>query len=38
MVRDEIARRKLELMREDVREGRDATAPWLDLDVATYRA
>ena len=37
-IRDEIARRKLELLREDVREGVSYTKPWLDLDVEAYRS
>ena len=37
-IKDEIARRKLELLREDVREGNDYTKPWLDLDVEAYRS
>ena len=37
-IRDEIARRKLELLREDVREGTDYTKPWLDLDIEAYRS
>ncbi len=37
-VKDEIAQRKLELVRQDVRDGRDYTVPWLDLDVEAYRA
>lgn len=38
MIRDDIAQRKLEEMRESVRVGRDQTKPWLDLDVNAYRA
>jgi SAM-dependent methyltransferase len=38
VVEDEIAQRKLELVRQDVRDGRDYTRPWLDLDVEAYRA
>jgi SAM-dependent methyltransferase len=37
-IKDEIARRALELIRQDVRDGRDYTRPWLDLDVQAYRA
>jgi len=37
-IQDEIARRKLELVRQDVRDGCDYTVPWLDLDVEAYRA
>jgi SAM-dependent methyltransferase len=37
-IRDDIARRKLELVRQDVCDGRDYTRPWLDLDVEAYRA
>lgn len=36
IIKDDIARRKLELMREAVREGRDSTKPWLDLDTEAY--
>jgi ubiquinone/menaquinone biosynthesis C-methylase UbiE len=35
---DEIARRKLKLVRQDVRDGCGYTRPWLDLDVEAYRA
>jgi SAM-dependent methyltransferase len=35
---DDIARRTLELVREDVRKGVHWTDPWLDLDVEAYRA
>jgi len=35
-IKDEIARRKLELLREDAREGASYTIPWLDLDVEAY--
>jgi SAM-dependent methyltransferase len=35
---DDIARRTLGLVREDVRKGADWTDPWLDLDVEAYRA
>ena len=37
-IKDEIARRKLELVREDVRKGNEYTRPWLDLDVEAYRS
>lgn len=37
-IRDEIAQRALELIRQDVKEGRDYTHPWLNLDVQAYRA
>ncbi|MBD3181942.1 methyltransferase domain-containing protein [Candidatus Poribacteria bacterium] len=36
-IRDNIAKRKLELIREDIAEGNDYTQPWLDLDVEAYR-
>jgi len=38
IIRDDIARRKIELMREDVRHGRSGSKPWLDLDVAAFEA
>jgi len=38
IIKDEIARRKLELMRDDVLKAIDGTDPWLDLDVDAYRA
>ncbi len=38
VIKDEIARRKLELMRQDVSTGVDYTQPWLHLDVKAYRA
>lgn len=37
IIKDDIARRKLELMRDDVLKAIDYTAPWLDLDVDAYR-
>jgi len=38
-VEDEIARRYLELFREELAAGKiDYNTPWLDLDVAAYRA
>jgi len=37
-VKDEIAKRKLELVRQDVRDGRGYTRPRLDLDAEHYRA
>jgi len=37
-IRDEIAERTLELMRQEVQNGADFTVPWLDLDVEAYRA
>lgn len=36
-IKDDIARRKLELLRGDVIEGAEYTKPWLDLDVEAYR-
>jgi SAM-dependent methyltransferase len=38
IIRDDIARRSLELMRDAVRDGASYTKPWLDLDVDAYRA
>jgi len=38
VIKDEIARRKLELMRDDVKKGINGTAPWFNLDVDAYRA
>ena len=38
IIKDDIARRKLELMRDDVLKAVDYTDPWLDLDVNAYRA
>ena len=35
---DDVAKRKLELMREDVEKGIDYTKPWLDLDINAYQA
>jgi len=37
-IKDEIAQRKLELVRLDVHDGCEYTVPWLDLDVEAYRA
>ncbi|MEK7477204.1 MAG: class I SAM-dependent methyltransferase [Candidatus Coatesbacteria bacterium] len=38
-IKDDIARRSLELFRKDVREGKVGyVKPWLDLDVEAYRA
>jgi hypothetical protein len=38
-VKDEIARRYLELFREEIAAGKtNANTPWLDLDVEAYRA
>jgi SAM-dependent methyltransferase len=37
-VQDNIAKRALSLFQQEVREGRDYTKPWLDLDVEAYRA
>ena len=38
IIKDEIARRKLELMRDDVQKAIHGTTPWLDLDGDAYRA
>jgi len=38
IIKYDIAKRKLELMRDDIRDGSDSTKPWLDLDVDAYRA
>jgi SAM-dependent methyltransferase len=38
IVQDETARRALELTRVEVRKAVDWTVPWLDLDVAAFRA
>lgn len=37
-IKDEIARRKLELLMQDVRDGVAYTRAWLDLDVEAYRS
>lgn len=37
-IKDDIARKQLELMRKDVTESADYTKPWLDLDVEKYRS
>ena len=37
-IRDEIARIKLESVREDIRNGNEYTKPYLGLDVEAYRA
>jgi ubiquinone/menaquinone biosynthesis C-methylase UbiE len=38
IIKDDIARRKIELMRDNIRKAIDGTDPWLDLDVDAYRA
>jgi SAM-dependent methyltransferase len=37
-IKDEIARRTLELVRQDIIDGADYTKPWFDLDIEAYRA
>lgn len=37
-IKDEIARRKLELLRGEIINGNDYTRPWLDLDLDSYKA
>jgi len=37
-IKDEIARRQLELIRKDVIDGVHYTKPWFDLDIEAYRA
>ena len=36
-IKDEIARKSLELFRQDVLDGANYTKPWLDLDVEAFR-
>jgi len=38
IIKDEIARRQLELVRQEIKDGAFFTKPWFDLDVETYRA
>lgn len=38
IIKDDIARRQIELFREASKNGVDGTKPFLDLDVAAYRA
>jgi len=37
-IKDDVAKRKLELMREDADKGIDYTEPWLDLDLKAFQA
>jgi len=37
-IKDEIARRQLELIRQEIMDGAHFTKPWFDLDVEAYRA
>lgn len=38
IIKDNIARRSLEIFRKDVKDGVDYTQPWFNLDVEAYRA
>jgi len=38
IIKDEIARRQLELIRQEIKEGAFFTKPWFDLDVDAHRA
>jgi len=38
IIKDEIARRQLEIVRQEIKEGAFFTKPWFDLDIEAYRA
>lgn len=38
IIKDEIARRQLELVRQEIIDGAHFTKPWFDLDIEAYRA